>query len=225
MNERSPSRAAEISARQVESIVSAAEIAAEGLRGDARRDAELMRRKAEAEVEEILAAARREGERLLEEARQRVAELEREGRRELAAQRESARHAADDMLAEARAVHSGLRQLGNSLSSQAERMLRDIQATHRRMEGQLRAPVESALAWEAAGEHVREPGRESTGEPTRPSGATPEEAAALRRAVEAGGDGARRKGRPEGQPERSKRGGGRGNGFEGIEIPDWVDPA
>ena len=213
MNERSPSRAAEISARQVESIVSAAEIAAEGLRGDARRDAELMRRKAEAEVEEILAGARREGERLLEEARQRVTELEREGRRELAAQRESARQAADDMLAEARAVHSGLRQLGNSLSGQAERMLRDIQATHRRMEGQLRAPADSALA--------RQPARELTGEPTRPSGATPEEAAALRRAVEAGGDGAR----GEGRPERSKRSGGRGNGFEGIEVPDWVDPA
>jgi hypothetical protein len=42
------------------------------------------------------------------------------------------------MLADARAVSAGLRSLGRTLQDQAEKILRDVQAGHKRIRGELR---------------------------------------------------------------------------------------
>jgi hypothetical protein len=48
------------------------------------------------------------------------------------------------MLADARAVSAGLRQLGATLQDQAERILRDVQAGHKRIRSDLRTVSGSA---------------------------------------------------------------------------------
>lgn len=209
MNARSPSRAAEIAARQVESIVRAAETAAEGVRTEARRESERLRGEAEAEAQSIRAGALREADRHLEEVRKKVGELEREGRREVAQRISEAQQAADEMLAEARAVHSGLRQLGTALSNHAERILRDVQASHRRMTGELRLP----------GAGSPDPAAPASAEA---GGMTPAEAAALRRAVSDTEPPEERRSTARGRA--SGRQAPRSDGFDGIEVPDWVDP-
>ena len=50
----------------------------------------------------------------------------------------SAEKAAADVLTEARALSGGLTQLGKSLESQADRILRDVTAAHKRMQADLR---------------------------------------------------------------------------------------
>jgi signal transduction histidine kinase len=75
------------------------------------------------EREEALAEAKR----LRDEARQQAAERV-----------SAAEQAADEALADARAISSGLRRLGQSLEDYAERILRDVQAGHRRLRGDLR---------------------------------------------------------------------------------------
>lgn len=174
MSARSPSRAAEIAARQVESIVSAAELTAESLRAEARRDGEALRREAEADSEIIRARAQRNAEKLAEDARRRVAQIEKEGHDALALRMAAAEKAADQVLAEAQAIHAGLRELGSGLSGHAERILRDIQAAHRRMTQDLRRGERPSPAPASLSE--REPGSRSTG-----------------------------------------------NGFDGIDVPDWVE--
>ena len=50
----------------------------------------------------------------------------------------SAEKAAAEVLEEARALSGGLRQLGKSLEDHADRILRDVQAAHKRMQADLR---------------------------------------------------------------------------------------
>ena len=176
MSARSPSRAAEIAARQVESIVSAAELTAESLRAEARREGEAVRREAEADGEVIRTRAQRDAEKLAEDARRRVAQIEKEGHDALSLRLAAGEKAADEALAEAQAIHAGLRELGSGLTSHAERILRDIQGAHRRMTADLRQ-----------------------GE--RPSSAPRSLSAPAAR--------------PAPRPA--------GNGFDGIDVPDWVE--
>jgi hypothetical protein len=51
----------------------------------------------------------------------------------------AAQDAADEALAEARTVAAALRQLSQAIDSQAERVLSDVQAGHRRIQAELRA--------------------------------------------------------------------------------------
>lgn len=177
MSARSQSRAAEIAARQVESIVSAAELTAESLRAEARREGETLRREAEADGEVIRTRAQRDAEKLAEDARRRVAQIEKEGHDALSLRLAAGEKAANEVLAEAQAIHAGLRDLGSGLTSHAERILRDIQAAHRRMTGNLRSGARPSSAPRAPAEPT------ATRPPSRPAG----------------------------------------NGFDGIEVPDWVE--
>jgi hypothetical protein len=73
--------------------------------------------------------------------------------RDAAAERvAAAEKAADEALADARAISSGLRRLGQSLESYAEQILRDVQGGHRRMRANLRVLTEGPAS---PGESVR----------------------------------------------------------------------
>jgi hypothetical protein len=62
-----------------------------------------------------------------------------EARQEAAARIAEAQAAADEVLADAKAVSSGLKQLGQLLTVHAERILRDVQNSHRAISADLRA--------------------------------------------------------------------------------------
>ena len=104
-----------------------------------------------------------------------------------------AEQAAAEVLEEARALSGGLRQLGRSLEEQADRILRDVQAAHRRMQADLRC---SGPATSGAG--VLAPG------PRRPA------------------DRARRRPDAPAREARRGPRGERPNPFEDLEVPSWV---
>lgn len=126
-------RAADLAAQQVGSIVEAA-----------RAGAEQVTAAAEHEASEIRADAQREAVRMGEDAR-------RDARERIAA----AQAAADEVLAEAKAVSAGLRQLGQLLTVHAERILRDVETSHRAISADLRA----------AGAHAGRTGRAGAAPP------------------------------------------------------------
>jgi hypothetical protein len=154
------SRAAELAARQVENIVEAAQLASEKIKLDAARtaqqrqaaaEAELSKQREalEAEVGKLRADATREAEKeraeaaaeakkLRDDALKEAARLGEQSQTEAAERVAVAEKAADEALADARAISSGLRRLGQSLEDYAERILRDVQAGHRRLRGDLR---------------------------------------------------------------------------------------
>lgn len=156
----SASKAAELAARQVEQIVEAAQLAAEQIRADATKtaaerqaaiEAELanQREVLEAELKTLRTDAVREAEkerteaaaeakRLRDDALKEAARLGQQSQTEAAERVAVAEKAADEALADARAISSGLRRLGQSLEDYAERILRDVQAGHRRLRGDLR---------------------------------------------------------------------------------------
>ncbi len=72
------------------------------------------------------------------DARREAAELREKTRRASEEQTAAAKKASAEVLSEAQALSAGLRRLGESLGSQAERILRDVQAAHRRMQADLR---------------------------------------------------------------------------------------
>ena len=118
------SRAAELAAQQVESIVEAAQASAAQLADTAKKELDSARQ--EAEQVRVLAreSAKAELDSARKEARERIAE---------------AQTAADDVLAEAKAVSSGMRQLAHLLTTHAERILRDVTNSHRAISAELRA--------------------------------------------------------------------------------------
>ena len=190
------SKAAEIAARQVESIVAVAEATAAELAEQAARQAE-----------EIRAKGRADAARHMDEAREQAAQLREEARRQIEERLAIAEEAASQVLEEAQVLSSGLRQLGSSLQSQGERILRDVQAAHRRMQADLRVsapapdelPVRRAAAPEPRGD------RGAGG-----STATPEERAALERAAAELRDTDR--GSRRGRPGRLE-----------LDVPAWVE--
>lgn len=173
-----PERTADVAARQVEQIVAAAQEAAEQIRAEARQELLELRGRAEREIEEIRAGARREGEQELNAARQEAALLTQDARRdaegiladanaqsaeirdrtERAVQGRvaSAERTAAEVLAEARALSSGLHQLGRSLEDYAERILRDVAAAHKRMQADLRVSSPTRERAQPASEEHRD---------------------------------------------------------------------
>ena len=118
----------------------------------------------------------------------------------------AAEKAAAEVLEEAHALHSGMRRLGEVLSDQAERMLRDVQAAHKRMQADLRVgPGEPTRRRRRA-----RPARGAE-EPRCSRGGAQRERAHHRR----GRGGARR--RAEAPPRRR-----RGNPFDDLDVPSWV---
>lgn len=111
------SRAAELAAEQVESIVAVAQASAEKLTRAAREEAESVR-----------ALARESAQADVENARQ-----------EAAARIRDAQDAADDVLEQTKAVSAGMKQLANLLTVHAERILRDVTNSHRALSADLRA--------------------------------------------------------------------------------------
>ena len=180
------SRAAELAAQQVEAIVAAAQEAAADIEAGAQKKLEAQRAQLEAEfasrrqaLEEEIARIRKEAVAGAEKARQEAEEYattERrsadeearrtrdESRREAAERVAGAEKAADEALADARAVSGGLRRLGQALEEHAERILRDVQAGHRRLQADLRV----ASRGPAAAGDVEPPPRRRPATPSTP---------------------------------------------------------
>jgi hypothetical protein len=118
------SRAAALAAEQVESIVATAQESAQKLVEAARTEAE----SAHQEAESVRALARESAAADVEAAR-----------KEASARIRDAQVAADEVLEQAKAVSSGMKQLAHLLTTHAERILRDVTNSHRAMSADLRA--------------------------------------------------------------------------------------
>jgi len=180
------SRAAELASQQVEQIVAAAQDAADKIRDEAqaerkearaqgKRDAERIRQKARDEAEAEVMESRKQavimGQQAQQEAEQTLAEANEEAervreqtRRAVEGRVAGAERAAAEVLKEAQALSGGLHHLGRSLEEHADRILRDVQAAHRRMQADLRVQSGDEL-----------PVSSSSGRGTRPA-AEPEPA-------------------------------------------------
>ena len=154
------SRPSDVAARQVEQIVLAAQEAAVQIRNQAEAELEALRREAREEGESLRDEARRQAETELNRARKEAILLSEDARHDAEliindAQAQSdelrektqravkgrvaaAEVAAAEVLDEAKALSAGLNHLARSLSDQAERILRDVQAAHQRMQADLR---------------------------------------------------------------------------------------
>jgi hypothetical protein len=174
------SRAGEFAAQQVNAIIEAAEAAAEQIERDAleRAQAELESVRAQAEQELAQARARtaaleerarerameleedtvREAERRLSEAERKAAQVKERTRRSVEGRVDRAEAAGAEMVAHAEALSAGLRRLGELLTEQGERILRDTRTARQ----QLRAQMDSAIEG-----HV--PAPPSRDRPTAPS--------------------------------------------------------
>src|SRR4051812_9533240 len=186
------SRAAELAGQQVEQIVEAAQLAAEQIKLDAAAAAEQRRvaleteyaekrAQLEADVAKLREDATRQAEKerteaaaeskqVRDDALKEAARLGQQAQEEAAERVAVAEQAADEALADARAISSGLRRLGQSLEEYAERILRDVQAGHRRLRGDLRiagggppaTPGERARRAESEGERAAAAREESS---------------------------------------------------------------
>ena len=114
---RPVSRAAELAAQQVESIVAVAQESAEKLTRAAREEADSVRALARESAQADVEAARKEA----------------------SARIRDAQDAADEVLEQAKAVSGGMKQLAHLLTTHAERILRDVTNSHRAMSADLRA--------------------------------------------------------------------------------------
>ncbi len=154
------SRAAELAAQQVEAIVAAAQEAAVGIEASAEKKLEAQRAQLEAEfasrrqaLEEEIGRIRKEALADADKTRteadtyasterrsadEEAKRLREESWREAVERVAGAEKAADEALADARAVSGGLRRLGQALEEHAERILRDVQAGHKRLQSDLR---------------------------------------------------------------------------------------
>ena len=142
------SRAAELAAQQVESIVAAAQASAEKLTTAAKEEAASVRALAHESAQNEVESAQREASARIREAQA----------------------AADDVLAETKAVSAGMRQLAHLLTTHAERILRDVQNSHRSISADLRA-VGSSKA-DPPAQPSREP---SEPRPARRAAAAPDD--------------------------------------------------
>jgi vacuolar-type H+-ATPase subunit E/Vma4 len=142
------SRAAELAAQQVESIVGAAQASAdlvqqeaareaEGIIAQARRDAEKELDRARAEAAKLGEQARRDAESQVEEASNESAQIREQTQRAVEGRVADAEEKAARVMEEAETLSKGLRRLGEALGEQGGRILRDVQAAHRRMQADL----------------------------------------------------------------------------------------
>ncbi len=189
------------------------------LREQGQRDAERMREKARAEIEAARQKAHDRAEAELNEARKQAVMLGQDARREAEtmvgdAKKESeqvreqtrravegrvagAEKAAAQVLLEAETLSGGLHQLGRALGDQADRILRDVQAAHRRMQADLRVESGDDLPATSSA-RPREPAGQREGPANR-------ETAGARRAA--------------GEVPAPAR--GRTNPFDELEVPGW----
>ena len=123
------SRAAELAASKVETIVDAAEKAAAETR-----------RQAEKQAREILEEARKVGRKELDDSRRKALQLGEDARKEAATAITEAREAADAVMAEAESLAASLKTAAIALTAEADRLVRDVQLTHRELLGELRLP-------------------------------------------------------------------------------------
>jgi vacuolar-type H+-ATPase subunit H len=137
------SRAAELAAEQVESIVAVAQESAEKLTRAAREEAASVRALARESAQADVEAAKKEADARIREAQE----------------------AADEVLDQAKAVSAGMKQLAHLLTTHAERILRDVTNSHRAMSADLRAArhVDTGRADEDEG-----PAASAGSEPARP---------------------------------------------------------
>jgi cell division septum initiation protein DivIVA len=202
------SRAADIAARQVESIVAAAEATARQLEEEAARQADQIRKKGRTDAQRELESARKDAKKQIEEAERESAQLREQTRRQMEGRVAAADEAATQVLEEARTLSSGLRHLGASLQDQGERILREVQGAHKRMQADLRVgPPDDDLPPRRAATRSRRLERSAPG-----GEATPEEREALERAA------AELRGAPRRRPRRE-----RDNPFDDLDVPSWVE--
>lgn len=198
-------RASDVAARQVEQIVAAAQEAANQIREDARRELKEIREQGERDVETEMNRARKEAillgheakrdaDEILANANAVAAQLNERTERAVQGRVAAAEKAAAEVLEEARTLSGGLKQLGRTLESQADRILRDVSAAHKRMQADLRI---------GGGAHERAPEEEAASRP---------EPAPSRDPAPAG----ERSG-PEPIPPRRKG----ANPFADLEVPSW----
>ncbi len=198
-------RASDVAAQQVEQIVSAAQQAAEQIRRDAERKGQTIVERARHQSEDELNRARKEAillsedahrdaELIVGDARAQSDELREKTKLAVQGRVAAAEVASAEVLDEARALSGGLQQLARSLTEQAERILREVQAAHQRMQADLRiGPVEELRPRQAQAPRSR------SGEPART--VTPSRGP---------GDG-----RETVPPRR------RANPFDELEVPSW----
>jgi cell division septum initiation protein DivIVA len=218
MREDSASKAADIAASQVESIVTAAEKAANQMRAEAKRESVAVRRDAEREAKRILKDARAQAKEIVAAARLEAMGVEDQARKDAEVRLEVAQDATDEALADARAMSQGLKRLGEALGDQAQQILRDVQAGHKRLTADLRI----AGARERAPEPATPGPRASSGAQARA-----DEAAAITelaaRERERGGDGG--SGGDGSARDRSpRRGSGGASAIDELDVPSWVEP-
>ncbi|MEA2398664.1 MAG: hypothetical protein QOK25_2220 [Thermoleophilaceae bacterium] len=127
-----------MAAGQVAAIVTAAEQAANEIAANAEREARELERETEREVKKVRQDADAEIAQRKEEAQTEAVKIGELARKEAEERIANAQVAADRALEQAEAITAGLRQLGASLEGQAERILRDVQAGHRRLMADLR---------------------------------------------------------------------------------------
>ena len=195
MSNPGTSRAADLVAQHVEQIVDAAEKVAQRIKEEASADA---RREAQRELD----SARKEAKAQLENAEKESAQMREQTERAVEGRVAAAEKAAAEVLEEARALHSGMRRLGEVLSDQAERILHDVQAAHRQMQANLRVAPS-----------VESPRRSRVSESRQSqSAADLSESERIIAAAEAA--------RSESEaPPPARRG---GNPFDDIDVPSWV---
>jgi hypothetical protein len=217
------SQAALLAAQQVESIVAAAQGAADALTRQAEEEAERIRSEARAKADHELAEARRKSNALGQEARQGADDMLEKARSESEQTREQARRAAearvaaaeeaaDQVLSESRVLSTGLRRLGESLSEQGERILRDVSAAHRRMQADLRVGPAEEPRPRRPDSRVREGAEEPKTARRAPADSREEELLATVKKAED---------ERSGDPPRRPR--GRDNPIDDLDVPNWVD--
>ena len=207
------SRAADLAASHVEKIVEAAEEAAEQIREQGRRDAERELEQARKEAVALGQDARGEAKKVLAEAEHEADQLREQTKRAVEGRVAAAEQAAAEVLEEARTLSAGMRRLGESLGSQAERILRDVQAAHRRMQADLRVAPSSDL--ESRPLRRRPTAPATGGSRTELDGLSESER------IIAAAEAAREGGEPTASPRRR---GGRDNPFDDLDVPNWVEP-
>jgi len=165
MSSSPTTRASDVAARQVETIVAAAQKAADQIREDARRELAEIRKQGERDVEKekdrarkeailLTQEAHRDAEEILSGANSESAKLRDQTERAVQGRIAAAEKAAAEVLEEARALSGGLQQLGRSLESQADRILRDVTAAHKRMQADMRISSAGEPPAPAAGRSV-----------------------------------------------------------------------
>jgi hypothetical protein len=232
--EPSSSRAAQLAAEQVEAIVAAAQGAAGGIREEARLELEELRQQADREAEsikdaarkqvtELNADARKDAQAIIDKARKESDQIREQTKRAVEGRVVTAEKAAAEVLAEARALSSGLRQLGQSLSGQAERILSDVQAAHKRMQADLRiAPgldPEPSVRPRARDEPPRARAERPRDEPARDP-ELDEKLRTIREGVERADAASARQRRVSGSRSPSRE---RPNPLDDLDLPSWVE--